>query len=206
MARTVMVDEVPALWERQQGESAKAFAAFCAYRDLPAERRSVREAYRAAGGQKVVRTGSGLKAPRTWRDWCGANAWQARAAAWDREQDRFAQAALIRRRAQSRLQRIAAGESALAMSLRALRDIEAQGGAAAIGAAVAARMLVDSTVQLRIEYGDEPAQRVEVAPERTPEESRARMDALLIKLGLKADVDESLIPPMGDRGAAEDED
>ena len=196
---------MPALWERQPGETAKAFAAFCAYRDLPAERRSVREAYVAAGRPQPGHNQAVRSAPGTWREWASHNAWATRAEAWDREQDRFAQAALIRRRAQSRLQRIAAADSALAVSLRALRDIEAQGGAAAIGAAVAARLLTDAITQLRTEYGDEPAQRVEVKAAPPDEDGTDRVAALLVRLGLKADVDESLIPPAGDRGPDEDE-
>ena len=84
------------------------------------------------------------------------------------------------------------------MALRALRNIEAQGGAEALGAAAAVRLLTDSTVQLRIDYGDEPAQRVEVETSSDAgHPDHDRVAALVARFGL-----DKLKPPvpLGDLG------
>ena len=58
-------------WERQSGETAKAYAAFLLYRDLPAIDRSVAAAWgRKAGGKQ-------------WERWCAAHNWVNRAAEHD---------------------------------------------------------------------------------------------------------------------------
>lgn len=77
-------EDLPAeLWERQLGESAEAFAAFALYRDLGPDGRSVRKTARSLGksGSLVSR-------------WSADHAWPSRAAAWDLETDRHAQAEL----------------------------------------------------------------------------------------------------------------
>ena len=51
------------LWERQSGETPKAFAAFCLYRDIPPLDRSVRaavESFRKQGGKT---------SERNWETW-----------------------------------------------------------------------------------------------------------------------------------------
>ena len=64
-----MSDRKP--WERQPGETAKAFAAFLLYRDLPAVDRSVAAAWgRRLGGKQ-------------WERWCTAHDWVNRAAEHD---------------------------------------------------------------------------------------------------------------------------
>ena len=58
-------------WERQPGETAKGYAAFLLYRDLPAIDRSVAAAWgRKAGGKQ-------------WERWCAAHNWVNRAAEHD---------------------------------------------------------------------------------------------------------------------------
>ena len=59
------------LWDRQPGETPKAFAAFCIYRDLPAIDRSVA----AAWGRK--------KGGKYWERWCTDHNWLERAAEHD---------------------------------------------------------------------------------------------------------------------------
>jgi hypothetical protein len=69
-------------WEQQQGESSKAFAAFCVYRDL-GRNRSVVEAFRQQTGKPGAKQASGR-----WNRWAKAWHWAERAQAWDGEQDR----------------------------------------------------------------------------------------------------------------------
>ena len=64
-----MSDRKP--WERQSGETAKAYAAFLLYRDLPAIDRSVA----AAWGRKV--------GGKQWERWCTSHDWVNRAAEHD---------------------------------------------------------------------------------------------------------------------------
>lgn len=72
-------------WERLDGESAKAYAAFCVYRDL-GPGRSLAIAYgcwRRANGV----AGSAVKAAGFWQQWSSAFGWVARAAAYDAHLD-----------------------------------------------------------------------------------------------------------------------
>ena len=59
------------LWERQPSETAKAYAAFLVYRDLPAVDRSVA----AAWGRKI--------GGKQWERWCTIHNWLDRAAEHD---------------------------------------------------------------------------------------------------------------------------
>ena len=63
-------------WERQPGETAKAYAAFLLYRDLPAIERSV-----AAAREGQQRDGKGTL--RQWNGWSGRYGWVNRAAEHD---------------------------------------------------------------------------------------------------------------------------
>lgn len=73
-------------WERQSGETARAYAAFLRFRDL-GPGRSLAAAYRAATGRQQAGEPSGQ-----WRGWHAAHAWRARAEAWDAHLARQAQA------------------------------------------------------------------------------------------------------------------
>ena len=64
------------LWERQSGETAKAYAAFLLYRDLPAIDRSVLAA--REGHQKDTKG-----TLRQWKGWSMRNGWVNRAAEHD---------------------------------------------------------------------------------------------------------------------------
>lgn len=77
MSRTTIPPEP---WERQKGESAKAFEAFATYRDM--ENRSLSKVGRALGKSKAL-----------MERWSSAHEWQKRVAAWDAEQDRIARQA-----------------------------------------------------------------------------------------------------------------
>jgi hypothetical protein len=68
------------IWERQVSESAKAFDAFAAYRDM-GQHRSTRQVARSLN-----------KSHTLIGRWSSHHDWPRRAAAWDREQDRHRQA------------------------------------------------------------------------------------------------------------------
>jgi hypothetical protein len=65
-------------WERLPGETGKAFAAFCAFRDYGPER-NIRKAVEAAEKDEGKRE----KRYRVWRNWCGQFRWRERAAEYD---------------------------------------------------------------------------------------------------------------------------
>lgn len=83
-------------WDQQDGESAKAFAAFRAYRDLGDERTQLK-AFRAYSGNQSV-----TSQPGYFRQWSASNDWPARVEAWDSEQERIADAEAERNRARGR--------------------------------------------------------------------------------------------------------
>ena len=76
-------------WERLAGESSGAFAAFCAFRDLGAER-NIRKAVDGYEKDESVR----LKRYRVWRNWSTAFRWRERAADFDRYMEKLKQAEL----------------------------------------------------------------------------------------------------------------
>ena len=68
---------MPNLWDRQPGETPKAFAAFCIYRDLPAIDRTI---VAAVAQQRK----NGGKAPvRNWETWSSLYNWSERSLAGD---------------------------------------------------------------------------------------------------------------------------
>jgi hypothetical protein len=81
------VSDVLLPYERQPGESSKAFAAFVAFRDMGPDR-SVLKAYRQKTGKKQARQPGGL-----WNGWATAHDWHRRAEAWDRHLDQQAREA-----------------------------------------------------------------------------------------------------------------
>jgi hypothetical protein len=76
-------------WERLSGESAAAYAAFCAYRDFGAER-NIRRAVEA----REQEAGKREKRYRMWRSWSAAFRWRERAADYDGYLDKLKQAEL----------------------------------------------------------------------------------------------------------------
>jgi len=70
-------------WERLPGETSKAFAAFCAFRDAGLER-SIRKAVESAlkSGEKNASTQD--KKYNVWRNWSNQFHWRERAADYDR--------------------------------------------------------------------------------------------------------------------------
>lgn len=83
MAKKKAATYEPELWERQPGESAKAFEAFAAYRDMGVNR-SIRKAAQSLN-----------KAVTTLAEWSTKHEWVKRCAAWDAEQDRITRNELL---------------------------------------------------------------------------------------------------------------
>lgn len=71
-------------WERMPGESARAYAAFCIYRDLGPQRSIAAVAERLPGVRAPRR------AKRPLERWSSRWNWVERARAWDEEQERLA--------------------------------------------------------------------------------------------------------------------
>ena len=66
-------------WERRADETDKSFAAFCAYRDLPTQVRSIKRAYESHTGKKCATR----QPPRNWLEWSRTKSWQDRVRAYD---------------------------------------------------------------------------------------------------------------------------
>jgi len=66
-------------WELLTGESAKAYAAFCAFRDCGAER-TIRKAVESVVKDEAEQT----RKNKVWRKWASQYRWRERAAAYDR--------------------------------------------------------------------------------------------------------------------------
>ena len=73
------------IWERLPGESAKAYEAFCKYRDMPPGERSLREVAQRLGKSETLIS-----------RWSSKYRWVARVQAWDGEVDRKAREAHLR--------------------------------------------------------------------------------------------------------------
>lgn len=68
-------------WHRLPEESAKAYAAFCKYIELPASERSIEEAWSKSAGKDQEKRGRNV--PRHWYSWSSEFNWIKRAAAHD---------------------------------------------------------------------------------------------------------------------------
>jgi hypothetical protein len=82
-------------WERLPGESGRAYAAFCAFRDLGPER-NIRKAAAGQLGKAELADAKNesaiAKKYRVWRNWCSAYRWRERAADYDNYTDKLKQA------------------------------------------------------------------------------------------------------------------
>jgi len=76
-------------WERLEGESSAAFAAFCVYRDLGLER-NIRKAVESIEKNGDVQA----KKYRVWRNWSMQFRWKERTADYDRYVEKLKQAEL----------------------------------------------------------------------------------------------------------------
>jgi len=81
-------------WEKLNGETSLAYAAFCTFRDLGAERnirKAVETALQCSGEQDKSKL---EKRYRVWRNWSSQFRWLERAAGYDRNVDKMKQTEL----------------------------------------------------------------------------------------------------------------
>jgi len=83
----IFADNLPyESWERLQGETSAAFAAFCSYRDLGCER-NIRKAVESVEKDVAVQA----KKYRVWRNWAALYRWRERVADYDKYIERLKQ-------------------------------------------------------------------------------------------------------------------
>ena len=132
------VEVGPELWERQPGETARAFEAFCVYRDMGASR-----SHRKTG-QKLGKNCT------TIGEWSSKYEWVKRVAAWDAEQDRIARQKQLQDIKKMRKRHAALASTMLikaATALQTLKDEE-------ISASEISRMVDVASKLERISRGD----------------------------------------------------
>ena len=179
--RRIMATDEAQPWEQMPGESAIQWAAFRAYRDLPPEERSIRAAWAALRAERgKADAGKPAHPPAHWHKWSAKNAWSARAAAYDREQDRLATAQALRDRVAAKKRRLAEAGWIHVNGADRLREMAEAGES--IPAAVALRMVEVGQNAERLEMG-EATERTEaevsaVAPEEAASRE-AQVQALL---------------------------
>jgi hypothetical protein len=138
-----MPEPSAAPWEQQPGESARAFGAFCAYRDL-GPRRSLRAAAQTFYG----RAAAALE--RQVDKWSRAFRWVERAGAWDRHLDaeaRRAQEEARREMAERHAKEARALQAKAVERLRSLRPEE-------LGPTELLRYLVEAAKLERLALGE----------------------------------------------------
>lgn len=104
-------NKAPELWERQHGETSKAYEAFCVYRDL-GPNRSIAKAGQSLGKNKV-----------TLEQWSRKYEWVKRVSAWDTEQDRVAREAQLDEIKKMRKRHADLANAMLVKAARALQRI-----------------------------------------------------------------------------------
>ena len=127
----------PEPWERQKGETAKAFEAFAVYRDMP--HRSIRDVARQLG-----------KSATLISRWSSLHGWQKRVAAWDAEQDRIAREAQINEIKKMRKRHADLANAMLVKATKALQRIPED----EIKATDVSRMVETAAKLERISRGD----------------------------------------------------
>lgn len=73
-------------WDKQPDESSKRYYAFCLYRDMGANERSLSKVAKELAGANTGRIKGRLKRVK---EWSAQDKWVSRAEAWDVEQDRL---------------------------------------------------------------------------------------------------------------------
>jgi len=81
--RMIELTEGKAVWDRQEGESSRAYRAFCWYRDLGADR-SIHKAYQEfIRTRKRLKTDQNIRVSAKWKEWATKYKWVERAEAYD---------------------------------------------------------------------------------------------------------------------------
>jgi hypothetical protein len=113
------VADLPYPWERQPGETAKAYAAFCGYRDLPPQERSLQRLRSEMADEGYVVTKNWLG------EWSAKWDWVERTMDWDQEVDRRQREKFVAEResmAQRHAQQAVMLQEALMLPAKALAD------------------------------------------------------------------------------------
>lgn len=134
-------------WDQQEHETARQYAAFCAYRDMSPHVRSVETAANSHG-----------RSLSTWGPIATAKRWVARAALWDAEQDRVRREAMLKATHDQALKRVQGFDDAYNFGHTALmrakakldEDIEAIG----VSPGSAVEIMERSAKAGRIERGE----------------------------------------------------
>lgn len=126
------------LWERQEGETPRAYEAFCVYRDMGPDR-SLRKTVQALN-----------KNLTTIAEWSAKYEWVKRVAAWDAENDRIARIEQLSAIKKMRKQHAELAYSMLIKAAQALKRIPAD----EIKASDISRMIETGSKLERISRGD----------------------------------------------------
>lgn len=129
------------LWERQPGETPKAFAAFVVYRDLDPSVRSVPKA-----GEKLG------KSVGTLERWVYKYKWRERVAAWDAEVERIRTQEHFERIKRMRDRHAELGELMVEVSTQAMKSLQERPHR--ISATAATQMAAEGTKIERLGRGD----------------------------------------------------
>lgn len=129
-------------WDRQDGETAKAFEYFTFYRNMPPEKRTVSAVSLHYG-----------KTPTAMHKHANLRNWEERVAAWDREQDRIEQIEVAKEIARVRKEQRKAGtlgrETAIAYIEELKKTMEAAMEKGELGDALAVAKLSEITSLLK---------------------------------------------------------
>lgn len=166
------------IWERQEGEGGRAYAAFCAYRDL-GPTRTMNRAYtvhireRVEAGEISAQRGARLRpeASGRWQAWSTAWSWGKRAQAYD--------AHLERKRRHAR-------EEEHLDQLRAHLDRQRQVAIALSGTALRMLQLVQEELRSQPDRDMAPGRHT-LSPQRLP--AYARSAGMLARIALEAEGD-----------------
>lgn len=154
-----MTTDTP-IWQQQPGETAKAYAAFCLYRDMGVSR-SLEKTW---GEYKEINGNNSVSMPGYFRDWSTANSWVERAKAYDAylADKRREQFEALRMDQREKRQQIVQALNGMLASVMAEQQKAQQQGKAITPTALtrianaAAKVLAES----RAEFNDMPQQRM----------------------------------------------
>ncbi len=101
----------PEPWERREGESAQAFQAFAAYRDMGAQRSITKVAQKLGKSRELIGR------------WSSSWNWRARADAWDDETDRLSREELKKGITEMRKNHVEIAKAMLVKAVKAMKNM-----------------------------------------------------------------------------------